>query len=127
MRPGVKGAAVATRAAVLGQQVFGEVERRSPKGLLVMLSLLSGILLPLALPSEFVGWLLGAFGVQAPEAVYWGNLALGFMAIAPALYAVSRAPTCRLAGRRPNNHQPSSSTSVGFRYSTSLSRPALMY
>jgi apolipoprotein N-acyltransferase len=67
--------------------------RRPSKGLLLILTLLSGILLPLALPSEYFGWLIGIFGVQADESFYWGNAILGLVAIAPALYAVCRAPS----------------------------------
>jgi len=71
----------------------GSAARRPSKGLLLVLALLSGVLLPLALPSEYFGWLIGVSGVQADESFYWGNAILGLVAIAPVFYAVCRAPS----------------------------------
>jgi apolipoprotein N-acyltransferase len=65
----------------------------SPRLALMGLALLSGILLPLALPNEYFGWLIGGFGARVDESFYWGNAVLGLVAIAPALYAVCRAPS----------------------------------
>ena len=67
--------------------------RGHSKGLLFGLTLLSAVLLPLALPSEVFGWIASAFGAQAHSSFYWGNTVLGFVAIAPVMFAVCRAPT----------------------------------
>ncbi len=64
---------------------------------LLGLALLSGVLLPLALPNEIIGLLGAAFGAQVHGSFFWGNTVLGFVAIAPALYAAARAPSFRFA------------------------------
>jgi apolipoprotein N-acyltransferase len=53
-------------------------DRRAPKGLLVGLTLLSSILLPLALPNEIFPY---------------GNTVLGLVCLVPVFYAVSLAPS----------------------------------
>ncbi len=64
-----------------------------PRLPLVLLVLVSSVLLPLALPSEFFGAVARLFGRTPSESLYWGNAALGFVCIAPVFYAVARAPT----------------------------------
>ncbi|HVO39343.1 MAG TPA: apolipoprotein N-acyltransferase [Spirochaetia bacterium] len=64
-----------------------------PRWPLVLIVLSSSILLPLSLPSEFFGAAIRALGLKPDESFYWGNAMLGFVAIAPVFYAVSRAPT----------------------------------
>jgi apolipoprotein N-acyltransferase len=71
----------------------GTSARGPSKWLLLVLALLSGVLLPLALPSEYFGWLIGAFGIKPDESFYWGNAVLGLVAIAPVLFAVCHAPS----------------------------------
>ena len=71
--------------------------RGTSRGALIGLSLLSGVLLPLALPNEVFGLVASAFGLQAHGSFYWGNTVLGFVAIAPVLYAACRAPSFRFA------------------------------
>ena len=60
---------------------------------LLLLVLLSSVLFPLALPSEFFGSAIKLLGGRPDESFYWGNAILGLICIAPAFYAVSRAPT----------------------------------
>ena len=48
---------------------------------------------PSPCPAQRVLRLDRAFGAQADESFYWGNAILGLVAIAPALYAVCRAPS----------------------------------
>ena len=60
---------------------------------LVLLTVASSILLPLALPSEFFGAAARLLGLTPDESFFWGNAVLGFVCIAPIFYAVSRAPT----------------------------------
>lgn len=91
-----QGARIHYRAGVMKAMatvMTGTAARRPSKGLLLVLVLLSGVLLPLALPSEFFGWLIGAFGVKPDESFYWGNAILGLVAVAPVFYAVCRAPS----------------------------------
>jgi apolipoprotein N-acyltransferase len=71
--------------------------RKTSRWALVGLALLSGVLLPLALPNEVFGLIASAFGVQAHGSFYWGNTVLGLVAIAPVLYAACRAPSFRFA------------------------------
>ena len=66
---------------------------------LVLLTLLSSVLLPLALPNEFFGAAVKLFGHQPGEALYWGNALLGLVCIAPVFYVVSRAPSFTFAAR----------------------------
>lgn len=60
---------------------------------LILLVLLSSVLLPLALPSEFFGGAIKALGMRPDESFYWGNAVIGLICIAPVFYAVSLAPT----------------------------------
>jgi apolipoprotein N-acyltransferase len=60
---------------------------------LLLLVLLSAVLLPLALPSEFFGGAIRFLGLQPDESFFWGNAVLGLVCIAPLFYAVSLAPT----------------------------------
>jgi apolipoprotein N-acyltransferase len=60
---------------------------------LLLLTLFSAVLLPLALPNEFIGSAIKLFGLKPDESFYWGNALLGLVCIAPVFYAVSRAPT----------------------------------
>jgi apolipoprotein N-acyltransferase len=55
--------------------------------------LLSSLLLPLALPNEFMGGALRMLGLQPQEGVFWGNAVLGLICIAPVFYAITRAPS----------------------------------
>jgi apolipoprotein N-acyltransferase len=55
--------------------------------------LLSSVLLPLALPNEFLGGAIRMLGLQPGEGVFWGNAVLGVICIAPVFYAVTLAPT----------------------------------
>ncbi len=66
---------------------------------LVLLTLLSSVLLPLALPNEFFGGAVKLLGHQPNEGLYWGNAFLGLICIAPLFYAVSRAPSFTFAAR----------------------------
>jgi apolipoprotein N-acyltransferase len=62
-------------------------------------TLLSSVLLPLALPNEFVGGAIGIFGVRPDESFFWGNALLGLVCIAPAFYAICSAPSFKVAAR----------------------------
>ena len=64
-----------------------------PRWPLVLLVLLSSVLFPLALPSEYFGAAIRVLGLSPDESFYWGNAILGLVCIAPVFYAVSRAPT----------------------------------
>ncbi|MGA2377779.1 MAG: apolipoprotein N-acyltransferase [Spirochaetia bacterium] len=66
---------------------------------LLLLTLLSSVLLPLALPNEFVGGAIKILGQKPDESFYWGNALLGLICIAPAFYAISRAPKFGFAAR----------------------------
>jgi apolipoprotein N-acyltransferase len=66
---------------------------REPRLQLLLLVVASSVFLPLALPSEFFGAAIRMLGLTPDESFYWGNAALGFVCIAPVLYAVSRSPT----------------------------------
>jgi apolipoprotein N-acyltransferase len=66
---------------------------------LLLLTLLSSVLLPLALPNEFVGGTIGILGLRADESFYWGNALLGLVCIAPVFYALCRAPSFKVAAR----------------------------
>ena len=66
---------------------------------LFLLTLLSSVLLPLALPNEFVGGAIKFFGQKPDESFYWGNSLLGLICIAPALYAICRSPSFKIASR----------------------------
>jgi apolipoprotein N-acyltransferase len=63
------------------------------KWVLALLVLLSSVLLPLALPNDFLGSAVRRLGLNPDESLYWGNAVLGFIAIAPVFYAISVAPT----------------------------------
>jgi apolipoprotein N-acyltransferase len=64
---------------------------------LLLLTLLSSVLLPLALPSEFLGGAARALGFTPDEGLYWGNAVLGIVCIAPAFVAIVRAPSFKVA------------------------------
>jgi apolipoprotein N-acyltransferase len=64
---------------------------------LCLLALASGVLLPLALPSDLIGGAIRLLGFTPGEGLFWGNAVLGLVAIAPVFYAVSLAPTSRFA------------------------------
>ncbi len=64
-----------------------------PRLPLLLVVLVSSVLLPLALPSEFFGAAIRMLGLTPDESFFWGNAVLGFVCIAPVFYAVSRAPT----------------------------------
>jgi apolipoprotein N-acyltransferase len=66
---------------------------------LVLLTLLSSVLLPLALPNEFVGAVAKFLGQKPDESFFWGNALLGLVCIAPAFYAICRAPSFKIAAR----------------------------
>jgi len=66
---------------------------------LLLLTLLSSVLLPLALPSEFFGGAARLLGQDPDESFYWGNALLGVICIAPVFYAICRSPTFRFAAR----------------------------
>ena len=66
---------------------------------LFLLTLLSSVLLPLALPNEFVGGAISILGLRPDESFYWGNATLGLICIAPAFYAICRAPSFKVAAR----------------------------
>src|ERR1700690_4267891 len=66
---------------------------------LFLLTLLSSVLLPLALPNEFVAGAIGIFGHRPDESFYWGNALLGLVCIAPVFYAICSAPSFRTAAR----------------------------
>jgi apolipoprotein N-acyltransferase len=66
---------------------------------LFLLTLLSAVLLPLALPNEFLGGAIGIFGRKADESFYWGNALLGLICIAPVFYSICRAPSFKVAAR----------------------------
>ena len=66
---------------------------------LFLLTLLSSVLLPLALPNEFVGGAISILGLRADESFYWGNALLGLVCIAPVFYAICRAPSFKVAAR----------------------------
>ena len=51
------------------------------------------MLLPLALPNEFMGGAIRILGLRADESFFWGNAILGLVCLAPVFYAVSVAPT----------------------------------
>ena len=60
---------------------------------LLLLTLLSSVLLPLALPNEFMGGAIRFLGLQPDESFFWGNAILGLVCLAPAFYSLSVAPT----------------------------------
>ncbi|HET6452496.1 MAG TPA: apolipoprotein N-acyltransferase [Spirochaetia bacterium] len=64
---------------------------------LLLLTLLSSVLLPLALPNEFMGGAAGLLGLKPDEGLYWGNAALGLVCIVPAFVAIVRAPSFKVA------------------------------
>jgi apolipoprotein N-acyltransferase len=64
-----------------------------PRWRLLLLTLLSAVLLALALPNEFIGGAIRMFGLSPDESFFWGNAVLGIVCLAPALYAVARTPT----------------------------------
>ena len=64
---------------------------------LFLLTLLSSVLLPLALPNEFVGGAARLLGLKPDESFYWGNAVVGLVCIAPALVAIMRAPSFKIA------------------------------
>ena len=66
---------------------------RKRKLSLFLLTLLSAVLLPLALPNEIVGGIGRMFGWSPDEGLFWGNAVLGFVCIAPALCAISLSPS----------------------------------
>ena len=66
---------------------------------LLLLTLLSSVLLPLALPNEFVAGAIKILGQKPDESFYWGNALLGLICIAPAFYAICRAPKFGFAAR----------------------------
>ena len=66
---------------------------RSQKLGLFLAVLLSSVLLPLALPNEFMGGAIRLLGLQPDESFFWGNAVLGIICIAPVFYAIARAPT----------------------------------
>jgi apolipoprotein N-acyltransferase len=70
---------------------------RGRKIKLLLAVLLSSVLLPLALPNEFIGGAVRILGMQPNEGFFWGNAVLGLVCIAPVFYAVSLAPTFAFA------------------------------
>jgi apolipoprotein N-acyltransferase len=64
---------------------------------LVLLTLLSSVLLPVALPNEFLGGAARFLGFTPDEGLYWGNAVLGIVCIAPVFVAIIRAPTFKAA------------------------------
>jgi apolipoprotein N-acyltransferase len=66
---------------------------------LFLLTLLSSVLLPLALPNEFIGGAARFLGQKPDESFYWGNALLGLICIAPAFYAICRSPSFKVAAR----------------------------
>ncbi len=64
---------------------------------LLLLTLLSSVLMPLALPNEFLGDAARLLGLQKDEGLYWGNAVLGVVCIAPAFVAIIRAPSFKVA------------------------------
>ncbi len=66
---------------------------------LFLLTLLSSVLLPLALPNEFVAGAIRFLGLKPDESFYWGNSLLGLICIAPAFYAICASPTFKIASR----------------------------
>ncbi len=66
---------------------------------LFLLTLLSSVLLPLALPNDFVGGAVGLLGLHPPESLSWGNALLGFVCIAPVFYVIACSPSLRFASR----------------------------
>ncbi len=60
---------------------------------LLLLTLISAVLLPLALPNEFIDGAIRKVGLAPDESFFWGNAILGLVCIAPAFFAVSLAPT----------------------------------
>ena len=66
---------------------------RLPRLRLMILALLSSLLLPLALPNEFMGGAIRILGLHPDQSFFWGNAILGLVCLAPVLYAISVAPT----------------------------------
>jgi apolipoprotein N-acyltransferase len=66
---------------------------------LVLLTLLSSVLLPLALPNEFIGGIARFLGLKPDESFFWGNALVGLVCIAPVFYAICRAPSFKVASR----------------------------
>jgi apolipoprotein N-acyltransferase len=66
---------------------------------LFLLTLLSSILLSLALPNDFIGGAISFLGKKPEESLYWGNCLLGTICIAPVFYAICKAPTFKIAAR----------------------------
>lgn len=64
---------------------------------LLLLTLLSSVLLPLALPNEFVGDAAKLFGLKPDESFYWGNALIGVVCLVPVLVAIVRAPSFKVA------------------------------
>jgi apolipoprotein N-acyltransferase len=60
---------------------------------LMLLALLSSVLLPLALPNEFMGGAIRILGLRPDESFFWGNAILGLVCLAPVFYAIAVAPT----------------------------------
>jgi apolipoprotein N-acyltransferase len=60
---------------------------------LLLLALLSSVLLPLALPNEFMGGAIRIIGLHPDESFFWGNAILGLVCLAPVFYAIAAAPT----------------------------------
>jgi apolipoprotein N-acyltransferase len=60
---------------------------------LLLLTLISAVLLPLALPNEFVGGAIRLLGLSPDESFFWGNAVIGLVCIAPVFFAVSLAPS----------------------------------
>jgi apolipoprotein N-acyltransferase len=77
--------------AVLPRTVDKELSRLKVR--LVLLAILSSVLLPLAIPNEFFGGAAKLLGLHPSEGLYWGNMVLALVCIAPVFYAVTRAPT----------------------------------
>jgi len=81
------------RLDVLGSIGYLFLMTATRKLWLLLLVLFSSVLLPLALPNEFLGSAIKFLGLRPDESFYWGNAVLGLICIAPVFYAVSRAPT----------------------------------
>jgi apolipoprotein N-acyltransferase len=64
---------------------------------LLLLTLLSSVLLPLALPNEFVGGAARILGLKADETFYWGNALIGLVCLVPVFVAIVRAPSFKVA------------------------------
>ena len=64
---------------------------------LFLLTLASSVLLPLALPNEFVGGAARLLGLKPDESFYWGNALVGLVCIVPVIVAIVRAPSFKIA------------------------------